>query len=157
MGSPGIDKWIEKAPESWAKLAKNASKQNSFQEFITKFYEGAKLENKEYLEKYLTQEQLQHIYEKGLGGTIQKGDHVIQTPIQPTKTKIIQVTRKGKIYSRTSNPRWSKHLNFVIGLAAKEKPKSQEYERLINVLVAQGRTRQAAVKKVQRTRKEAKK
>lgn len=152
MSSPGIDEWIARAPESWAKLAKGAKKSNKFEVFKKKFFEGAEAENKGYLKQYLTNEQLQHIYTQGFGGEIKHGG---ASPIQPkpTKTKLV-VNRKGKTYTRTNNPRWSNNLSFVLKLAAREKPKSKEYNRLIDVLVEQGRTRQAAVKKVQRTRKE---
>jgi hypothetical protein len=152
MSSPGIDRWIAKAPESWAKLAKKAKKTDSFEQFKTKFFEGAEAENKGYLKQYLTNEQLQHIYEKGFGGTITRGGG---SPIQtkPTKTKL-EVQRNGKTYTRSNTPRWSNNMSFVLKLAAREKPKSKEYYKYLDILIAQGRTRQAAVKKIQRTRKE---
>lgn len=152
MGSPGIDSWIAKAPKSWAKLAKKAKKTDSFEQFKTKFFEGAEAENKGYLKQYLTNEQLQHIYEKGFGGTITRGGG---SPIQtkPTKTKL-EVQRNGKTYTRSNTPRWSNNMSFVLKLAAREKPKSKEYYKYLDILIAQGRTRQAAVKKIQRTRKE---
>jgi hypothetical protein len=56
MSSSGIDEWVKKAPESWAKLAKKGSKK-SFELWKKKFFEGAEAENKSYLEKYLTEEQ----------------------------------------------------------------------------------------------------
>ena len=152
MSSPGIDSWIAKSPDSWAKLAKDASKKSSFEAFKKKFFAGAEAENKGYLKQYLTNEQLQHIYTQGFGGTITRGG---ASPIQPkpTKTKL-EVQRNGKTYIRSNTPRWSNNMSFVLKLAAREKPKSKEYNRLIDVLVEQGRTRQAAVKKVQRTRRE---
>jgi hypothetical protein len=152
LGSPGIDSWIAKAPKSWAKLAKKAKKTDSFEQFKTKFFEGAEAENKGYLKQYLTNEQLQHIYEKGFGGTITRGGG---SPIQtkPTKTKL-EVQRNGKTYTRSNTPRWSNNMSFVLKLAAREKPKSKEYYKYLDILIAQGRTRQAAVKKIQRTRKE---
>ena len=51
MGSPGIDKWIDEAPESWAKLAEKSDKKLSFSKWKTKFYNGAKAANKDYAEK----------------------------------------------------------------------------------------------------------
>jgi hypothetical protein len=152
LGSPGIDSWIAKSPDSWAKLAKDASKKSSFEAFKKKFFEGAEAENKGYLKQYLTNEQLQHIYEKGFGGTITRGGG---SPMQtkPTKTKL-EVQRNGKTYTRSNTPRWSNNMSFVLKLAAREKPKSKEYYKYLDILIAQGRTRQAAVKKIQRTRKE---
>ena len=152
MSSPGIDKWIAKAPESWAKLAKGAKKSNNFETFKKKFFEGAEAENKGYLKQYLTNEQLQHIYTQGFGGTITTSEGTFK-PIEPVKKTKIEVTRKGKTYTRSNTPRWSNNMSFVLKLAAREKPKSKEYNRLIDVLVEQGRTRQAEVKKVKRIRR----
>ena len=152
MSSPGIDRWIAKAPKSWAKLAKKAKKTDSFEQFKTKFFEGAEAENKGYLKQYLTNEQLKHIYTQGVGGTITRGG---ASPIQPkpTITKL-KVQRNGKTYIRSNTPRWSNNMSFVLKLAAREKPKSKEYYKYLDILIAQGRTRQAAVKKIQRTRRE---
>lgn len=151
MGSPGIDQWVQDAPESWAKLAKGASKKSKFEDFKKKFFEGAENENKGYLKKYLTDEQLKHIYEQGLGG-----EQKIYEPPTLIKKEKIQVVRKGKEYTRTNNPRWQLNSKFVLQLAAKSKPKSEEYYKYLDILTAQGRTRQAAVKKIQRTRRELK-
>jgi len=152
MSSPGIDSWIARAPESWAKLAKKGKGKQTFEQFKKKFFEGAESENKGYLKKYLTQEQLQHIYTQGAGGIISRGG---ATPIitKPVKTKL-EVTRKGKQYTRTNTSNWRIESKFVLKLAAKEKPKSKEYYKYLDILMAQGRTRQAAIKKIQRTRRE---
>lgn len=154
MGSPGIDKWVKDAPESWAKLAKGASKKTKFEDFKKKFFEGAENENKGYLKQYLTQEQLQHIYEKGAGGTIDVYNGGSKTPI--VRKEKIEVQRKGKTYTRSNTPRWQLNTKFVLQLAAKEKSKSKEYYKYLDILVAQGRTRQASIKKIQRTRRELK-
>jgi hypothetical protein len=44
----------------------------------------------------------------------------------------------------------------VLFLASKEKPRSQKYKEYVNILISQGRTRQAVIKKIQRTRSETK-
>lgn len=149
MSSPGIDKWIKDAPESWAKLAKGASKKTKFEDFKKKFFAGAEKENKSYLKNYLTDEQLKHIYLNGLNAT--GVITIIHSP--PPKTKII-VQRKGKQYERSNVGRWDLKTKFVLHLASKEKPRSKKYYEYVNILVEQGRTRQAVVKKIQRTRKE---
>ena len=153
MSSPGIDKWIEKAPESWAKLAKKTSKKTTFEQFKKKFFEGAENENKAYLKKYLDDDKLRKIYEQGAGGAPVKIKDRGGTPT-PVKPKVIQVIRKGKVYTRNNTARWDSNLSFTLKLAAKSKPKSKEYEKYVQALIAQGRTRQAAVKKIQRTRRE---
>jgi len=152
MSSSGIDEWIARAPESWAKLAKKGKGKQTFEQFKKKFFEGAESENKGYLKKYLTNEQLMHIYTQGAGGESKpvSGGDVIH---KPTKTKL-EVTRKGKQYVRSNTGNWRVESKFVLKLAAKEKPKSELYYKYLDILMSQGRTRQAAVKKIQRTRRE---
>jgi hypothetical protein len=151
MSSPGIDKWIAKAPESWAKLAKNGSKK-SFELWKKEFAKGATEANKDYLNKQLTDAQLRDIYERGAGGTITKGGG---SPIKPVKPTVIKVERKGKTYTRNTAPRWGLQSKYVLQLASKEKPRSKEYYKYLDILIGQGRTRQASIKKIQRTRSEA--
>ena len=154
MSSPGIDEWIAKAPESWAKLAKKGAGKLTFEQFKKKFEDGAELKNKSYLKKYLDDSQLRHIYEEGAGGEKRPvGSDVIHAPKKPTQ---IVVSRNNKLYSRQSSPRWELKTKFVLSLAAKEKPKSKKYEELVNILVKEGRTRQAVTKKIQRVRKQSK-
>lgn len=151
MSSPGIDSWIAKAPESWAKFAKKAKKTDSFEKFKTKFFEGAEKENKDYLKKYLTHDQLKHIYLNGIQPTTPITHPITNLP-SPTKTKLT-ITRQGKNYERTNNKRWDLRTKFVLQLASKEKPKSKKYYEYVNILIEQGRTKQAVVKKIQRERK----
>jgi hypothetical protein len=155
MSSSGIDKWVQDAPQSWAKLAKKGKGKQTFEEFKKKFFEGAEAENKGYLKQYLTNEQLQHIFTQGAGGEISRGGATpIKTePKTPVKTKL-EVKRKGKQYVRSNTSNWRIESKFVLKLAAKEKPKSEQYYKYLDILIAQGRTRQAAVKKIQRTRRE---
>lgn len=148
MSSPGIDEWIKRAPESWAKLAKSKHKNQSFEQFKKKFFEGAEKDNKAYLKQYIKNDQLKTIYEKGLGQKIQQID-ATPVPVKPTK---INVTRYGKTYTKTITPRWGLESKFVLFLASKEKPRSQKYKEYVNILINQGRTKQAVVKKIQRTR-----
>lgn len=152
MSSPGIDKWIKRAPESWAKLAKSKHKNQSFEQFKKKFFEGADQENKAYLRQYIKDDQLKTIYEKGLGQKIQETT-TTPAPVKPTK---INVIRFGKTYTKTISPRWGLESKFVLFLASKEKPRSQKYKEYVNILISQGRTRQAVIKKIQRTRSETK-
>lgn len=155
MGSPGIDKWVKDAPESWAKLAKGASKKTKFEDFKKKFFEGAEAENKGYLKQYLTQEQLQHIYTKGAGGTIDVYNGGSKTPI--VRKEKIEVQRKGKTYTRSVGTHWSPNLNFALQKAAEAKPKSEDYYKFKQMIKeATGRTDQAVTKKIQRTRRELK-
>jgi hypothetical protein len=104
------------------------------------------------LNKQLTDAQLRDIYERGAGGTITKGGG---SPIKPTKPTVIKVERKGKTYTRNTAPRWGLQSKYVLQLASKEKPRSKEYYKYLDILIGQGRTRQASIKKIQRTRSEA--
>ncbi len=87
MGSPGIDIWIAKAPESWAKLVKKSSKKKSFEQFKKEFFVGAEKENKSYLKDYLTDEHLKYIYTQGYGG--EKIEH-------PEHRQAISLAQKNK-------------------------------------------------------------
>jgi len=158
MGSPGIDEWIAKAPESWAKLAEGATKKTSFQLFKKKFFEGARLQNKDWLEKNLTDKQLKEIYLNGVGGELKPVTKYKQTHFEQKKEPVtLIVTRKGKDYSRQSGARWSPNLNFALTQASKTKAGSEEYNKIVkNIMDNTGKTRQAVVKKIQRTRRESK-
>jgi hypothetical protein len=151
MSSPGIDEWIKKAPESWAKLAKKGKGKQTFEQFKKKFFEGAEAENKAYLKDYLDDAQLRTIYEQGAGGTVTKSE-VVSKPVKP---KVIEVPRAGKTYKRATGGRWSENLGFSLKLAAKAEPKSQEYYDLRNkIMSSTGKSQQAVTKKIQRTRSE---
>lgn len=157
MSSPGIDKWVQDAPESWAKLAKGASKKSKFEDFKKKFFEGAENENKGYLKKYLTDEQLKHIYEQGLGGAEKVKIKTISISIKKEKPTVIEVKRAEKTYLRSVGTHWSSNLNFALQKAAEAKLKSEDYYKFKQMIKeATGRTDQAVTKKIQRTRKELK-
>ena len=151
MSSPGIDKWIAKAPESWAKLAKTKSKNKNFNQWKEKFLEGAERENKPHL-KDLTDEQLKKIYTNGYGGTIK----TTTTTTTITKPTHVIIKRNAKEYKKSVTPHWSTQTQFVLKLAAQSKPRSKEYNKYVQILMQQGRTRQATTKKIQRTRRQLK-
>ena len=132
MSSPGIDKWIQEAPESWAKLANTKNKKIGFNQWKKQFFEGAKTQNKDYLEKYLTNDQLKTIYTKGHGGTLTTSTSQIK-PIQTKPTKIT-VRRNQKEYMRTVNPRWNKQTEYILKLAANTKPRSTEHKKYVDIL-----------------------
>jgi len=150
MSSSGIEEWVKKSPVSWAKFVKSKSKNMTFEQFKKKFFEGAEAENKAYLKDYINDAQLRTIFEQGAGGTILKGG---ATPTKPVKPSKIEVQRNGKTYVRNAAPRWGLQSKFVLQLASKEKPRSKEYYKYLDILISQGRTRQASIKKIQRTRK----
>jgi ABC-type phosphate transport system substrate-binding protein len=148
MSSPGIDEWIDRAPESWAKLAEKSTSKISYASWKKKFFEGAEKENKAYLKKYLTEEQLKKIFTEGAGGKIKSGG---SPPIQKPTT--IKVKRNNKEYTRQNTSKWVLQTQYVLKLAAEAKPRSADYKKYRDILIAQGRTRQAVTKKIQRTRK----
>jgi hypothetical protein len=154
MSSDKIDQWVTKKPESWAKLAENTKKKETFANFKKKFLKGAREQGKEQQVKQMTNSQLRKIYEaSGLAKTITK-DTQIKSEQKAFKPKRITVKRKGKTYKRTILPRYKQTdtlaLNYVAGL----KPRSPEYNKYVNNLVeSTGRSRQAIVKKIYRVRK----
>jgi len=154
MGSEKIDKWVEKDPEAWSKLAENTNKKETFASFKKKFKAGARTQGKSNAIKHMTNQQIMNIYKaSGLSTdqpTTKKIDYT-EKAFKPTK---IKVKRKGKTYTRTTAPRWQKNTGFGLKIISKMKPKSKEYnEGVKNIMAATGRTRQAVIKKIQRTRK----
>lgn len=72
---------------------------------------------------------------------------------QKKTIRVIKVKRKGKTYKRTITPRWETKTLFALKKTANLKPGSKQYKEYIaNIVKSTGRSRQAVVKKVQRTR-----
>jgi hypothetical protein len=154
MTSDKIDEWVDKKPESWSKLAKNLKQKETFTNFKKKLLQGAKEKGKEKQIRLMTQEQLQKIY--GASGTKPLGGHggPIKIPKKPVKPKQRTITRKGKTYVRTFNPRYDQTTKLSFIIVANLKPRTPEYYDYVNKLVeTTGRTKQAIIKKIQRTRK----
>ncbi len=152
--SDKIDKWVESDPESWSKLANNLKTKETFTNFKKKFKKGAKANGKHNAIKHMTNAQLKKIYEAS-GTAIKKGRD--GTPIKPDdkpfKPKRKTVKRKGKTYTRTFSPRWEKNTALALEIVARLKPRSPEYKTYItNIVESTGRSRQAVVKKIFRTR-----
>jgi len=155
MSSPKIDKWIEKNPESWAKLAKNVKEKETFASFKKKFKQGAKDQGKYNQINSMTNAQLKKIYEAS-GTAIKRPKTAPQIRLdeKPFKPKIITVKRKGRTYKRTVAPRWEKSTALSLAIVSKLRPRSKEYNRYVSNLVkTTGRSRQAVIKKIYRTRK----
>ena len=75
-----------------------------------------------------------------------------------TIVRTIRVSRYGKTYSRAITPRWEKKTNFALEKTALLKSGSKQYKTYIaNIIKSTGRSKQAVVKKVQRTRQKLKK
>jgi len=151
--SDKIDKWVEKNPESWAKLATNTKQKETFDSFKKKLKIGAKANGKYNAIKHMTNEQIKQIYLASGHADTKTGSGLnIKEPA--FKTKQVTVKRKGKTYTRTTNGRWEKHTNFAIKIASQTKPRTKEYNQQVkNIMKATGRTRQAVIKKIQRARK----
>ena len=150
--SDKVDQWVKKEPESWSKLAEKTSQGDSFDSFKKKFLKGARNQGKYQAVKHMTNEQILSIYNaSGLSNTkVTKVKHGTKKAFTP---KRVTIKRKGKTYVRTVSPRWEKHTNLAIKLASESRPKSKEYKQYVSSIVkATGRTRQAVVKKIQRTR-----
>jgi len=151
--SDKVDAWVKKELESWSKLAENTKQGDSFDSFKKKFLKGARNNGKYSAVKHMTNAQILSIYNaSGLSNTtIKTVKQSTQKAFAPTK---IKVKRKGKTYTRTASPRWSANTSLAITIASKAKPGSQEYKQYVkNIVASTGRTRQAVVKKIQRTRR----
>ena len=154
MSSDKIDKWVEKDPESWSKLANISNKKVNFVKFKKEFKKGARANGKANAIKNMTDAQLKKIYNasgvnkekvKFSGGDVD---------FKPFKPKKVTVTRKGKTYNRTFAGCYEKSTKLSLEIVAGLKPRSPEYNLLVgNLVESTGRSRQAIVKKIQRTRK----
>jgi hypothetical protein len=156
MVSEKIDKWVQKSPESWSKIAKNPKQKESFDSFKRKLRAGARDQGKFNAIKHMTNEQINTIYQaSGLATTTKTKINYKEPAFKP---KIIIIKRKGKLYKKTNNQKWEKHTELGIKIAARTKPRSKEYRQQVeNIVKVTGRTRQAVVKKIQRTRQKNKK
>jgi hypothetical protein len=160
MASDKIDKWVEKNPASWAKIAKNLKQKESFDSFKKKFKMGAKENGKYNAIKHMTNEQINAIYKASGSASTSKTQttDVKEFGAKAFKPRVIQVKRKGKTYSRKVGSKWGASNNLSLKIAADAKPGSDEYKRYVaSIVKATGRSRQAVVKKIQRTRKQNKK
>ena len=153
MSSDKIDKWVDKNPESWSKLADDLNKKETFASFKKKFRKGAREKGKDKQVEAMTKAQLKKIYEaSGIATTKTKfsgGD----VDIKPFKPKIKQVTRKGKTYKRTFNPRYDPTTKLAFEIVSELNPRSKEFNDYVDKLVeSTGRSKQAIKKKIYRTR-----
>ena len=154
MASEKIDQWVEKKPESWAKLAKNTKKKETFANFKKKFKKGAKENGKYNQIKNMTNAQLKKIYNASGVATKISNDKQINLEQKPFKPRKVNVKRKGKEYTRTFQPRWEKNTKLSLKIVSELRPKSKEYNKYVkNLVESTGRSRQAVIKKIQRTRK----
>jgi len=124
--SDKIDKWVEKNPESWAKLATNTKQKETFDSFKKKLKIGAKANGKYNAIKHMTNEQIKQIYlASGHADTKTRTGLNIKEPAFKTK----QVTvKERKTYTRTTNGRWEKHTNFAIKIASQTKPPNKRIQ-----------------------------
>lgn len=152
--SDKINKWVEKDPESWSKLANINNKKVTFAKFKKEFKKGAKENGKGNAIKNMTDAQLKKIYNaSGVAKETKKVD-IKDIETKPFKPKKVTVVRKGKTYKRTFAGRYEKSTKLSLEIVAGLKPRTPEYNLLVNNLVeSTGRSRQAIVKKIYRTRK----
>ena len=153
MSSDKINKWVEKNPESWASLAENTNKKESFDTFKKKLKAGARTQGKFKAIQNMTNAQINTIYQaSGLSTKKTKTKIDFKEPAFKTKKTIIK--RNNKTYSRTITNRWATHTTLGLKLASKLKPRSKQYNQYVeNIMASTGRSRQAVIKKIQRTRK----
>lgn len=151
MSDP-IDKWVEKNPESWSKLVSTKKQKLTFNQFKKQFKKGAIQNNKKHVLKHMTNQQLKKIYEASGKATTKTS--ITMPDYKPFKPKTKTITRQGKTYTRTIQPRWEKNTLFTLNITAMLKPKSKDYKKNIQLITeSTGRTRQAVVKKIQRLRR----
>ena len=151
--SDNIDKWVEKDPKSWSKLAENTNNKDTFDTFKKKLMMGAKKQGKNHAIKHMTNAQIKTIFNaSGLTNATKE----IKNTEQPafSSPKRIQVKRYGKTYIKTKSNNWATYTKMGLIIASKAKPRSKQYNDYVKSIVkSTGRTRQAVIKKIQRTRR----
>jgi len=151
--SDKIDKWVEKNPESWSKLAVNLKRKETFKNFKKKFKKGARENGKDKAIQNMTNAQLKKIYEAS--GTSTKKENLTKTNLKekPFKPKKVQVKRKGKTYTRTFTTRWPIETSLSLKIVSELKPRSKEFNDYVNrISESTGRSKQAVKKKIYRTK-----
>jgi len=156
MASDGIDKWIEKHPEWWAEQAEqqttsNTANKTQFKKLLKK---GLTKQNKQSLLKYINNANLNTIYNKSKFANKKSIGASPIIPKEKPRLKKITIKRKNKTYTKLTGQRWDKKYAISLKIAAQEKPRTPEYKEYVNRIVeSTGRSRQAVIKKIQRTRK----
>lgn len=155
MSSDKIDRWVKRNPESWAKLAELDDKKIDFETFKKKFKKGAEYKGKQHALREMTKQQLYEIYLASGKAITADNTETIKSPNEKIFTpRILEVSRNQKTYKRTMPIKWGAHTQLALKIAATKKQRSKEYKEIVQTLVkTTGRTRQAVVKKIQRTRK----
>ena len=140
----------------YGKSMKLNNKKVKFAKFKKEFKKGAKANGKYNAIKNMTDAQLKKIYlASGKATEITKWQtKIADSETKPFKPKKVTVIRNGKPYKRTFAGRYEKSTKLSLEIVAGLKPRTPEYNQLISNLVeSTGRSRQAIVKKVYRTRK----
>jgi len=132
----------------------------SFNSYVKKFNKKLIKDGRGHLIPYMLDNYYKQLYNKsGFAKTKITIKESKATTIADNFSKIkeIKVIRKGKTYKRTIRPKWDSRA-IVLKKASELKPKSKEYKDYVNRIVeSTGRSRQAVVKKIQRTRQKLKK
>ena len=127
----------------------------TFQEYSKQINKKLKKDGRAHLIPYMKDKYYQALYNKS-GYAKRKikirADDKQTISINDQKIKRIKIKRNGKIYKRTIQPRWTN--TIALKEVITYKPRSKEYNEFVqNIVESTGRTRQAVVKKIQRTRK----
>jgi len=167
MTNPRLLDSLNNEPEKWAKYfleeydnKKNIKKDGefkkvSFREFKKEFFKGLKNNKHEHIKFIIQDNQLKKIYnasglatQNNLGGK----QKIKEQPQKPAKIKVL---RKGKTYIRTAPKKWASDSKLILEIVAKKPVHSKEYKNYVaNIMESTGRTRQAVIKKIQRTRQQ---
>ena len=157
-----LERFIKEITENTDKnnLASNintaSQKKLTFKQYTKKFNKKLIQDGRSHLIPYMKDNYYKQLYNKsGYAKNKIKIKQDEKTTISNNffKIKKIKVKRYGKTYQRTIRPKWEQN-SIILNKASELKPKSKEYQEFVNRIVeSTGRTRQAVVKKIQRTRK----
>jgi hypothetical protein len=159
-----LERYIEEvmADNDKNDLAKNIGQKSkrkiTFNSYVKKFNQQLKNNGRKHLIPYMKDQYYQKLYNKS---GYAKKPVTLSEPHKTTitdnifKIKKIKISRQGKTYQKTIQPRWDTNSRILIQVAS-TKPRSKEYQDYVtSIMQSTGRSRQAVVKKIQRTRRQS--
>jgi len=155
--------------EKFLKYIPDLNEKMSFKDFQAHAKTSLKKQGMDFLTNALSKDDYRHLYQNSPVMTAkekeklkielkqaEKKDKISRKKVfKPIKQK---VQRRGKVYVRTTPRQWESNTNASLNVIAKYPIRSKKYSEAVNKLVkSTSRSRQAVVKKVQRTRNKLKK
>jgi len=157
-------KELDANPDKFLKYIPDINKKMTFKDFQAHAKTSLKKHGMEFLINHLNKDNYMHLYKNSPAITTKEKDKWQKELKQAgKKDKVLQkkvfkhikqkVKRQGKTYVRFTPKKWESKTTASLNVIAKYPIRSKKYSEAVTTLVkSSGRSRQAVVKKVQRTR-----